>query len=725
MKYILYILRFLYRIRYWLIILPLLSAGYMIWKTRNLERTYQVNATIYTGVVSGYDMGQMATDGIDWNTKNSTIVNMMDLVKSEATLRKVSMRLLARCLMKGDPQKDNTYINASTYRWLKSRTPDYVLDLIVPDDENKTVENFFQSMKPTNTDYLYGLFMWDESKYFGAKTLNNIFVERIESSDMLKIQYKHDDPGITYNTVLILISEFSDQYQQLRFGETNNAIAYFQQELAEAGKKLREAEDELTGYNIEKKVINYIDETKEVASINKAFELQYQDVLMAHAKAEAAVKELEGRIDMNINNMRNNSGFLQQLNRISELQTQITNIESFGAKDETNKERVKTLQKELQDVEASVKSLTSSINENKYSHEGIVSSQFVDEWLMQTLELQKTTAQKAVMDQWKTDLDTKYTYYAPIGSTLKSKEREIDFTERTYLSLLEGLNAAILRLRQLQMTTNTLKVTDEAYYPISPLPHQRKMTVLIATVSTLIFVIMFFLLLELIDRTLRDRIRAERITNGKVLGVMPADTRRYRPLNQQAKAIATQFLAKATVPYFGTKQPVIINLLSTESGDGKHFLAQQLYEYWQAAGVQVKLCSYRTDFNGQGAPYIHANHLTDLYPDIDSGIVIVVYQPLSTGTVPSTLLKEANLNLIVVRSNRTWKNIDQDAYENLVAQCGDTPLFLVLNETGWDVTEDFTGLLPPYTHMRRWLYRLSQLGLTSKEVYSSDNQKSA
>ncbi len=75
---------------------------------------------------------------------------MMDILKSEATLRRVSMRLYARCLMNGDSMKNNTYINADTYRWLMDRTPKYVLDLIVKGDEDKTVENFFDNMKPDN-----------------------------------------------------------------------------------------------------------------------------------------------------------------------------------------------------------------------------------------------------------------------------------------------------------------------------------------------------------------------------------------------------------------------------------------------------------------------------------------------------------------------------------------------------------------------------------------------
>lgn len=79
---------------------------------------------------------------------------------------------------------------------------------------------------------------------------------------------------------------------------------------------------------------------------------------MNYAKADAAVSQLEGRIDMNINNMRSNSAFMEKLKLISELQTQITNIDAFGQKNEANLEKLATLKKALKAEERSVSELT-------------------------------------------------------------------------------------------------------------------------------------------------------------------------------------------------------------------------------------------------------------------------------------------------------------------------------------------------------------------------------
>lgn len=81
----------------------------------------------------------------------------------------------------------------------------------------------------------------------------------------MDISYSSGDPGIAYNTVRILMDEFVEEYRRIRYGETDKVIKYFEEELKRIGKKLNSEEDDLTKYNVEKRIINYLDETKEIA----------------------------------------------------------------------------------------------------------------------------------------------------------------------------------------------------------------------------------------------------------------------------------------------------------------------------------------------------------------------------------------------------------------------------------------------------------------------------
>ena len=56
MNYIAYTARFLYRIKWWLILCPLLVALLVYLKMGTKPRNYKSTTTIYTGIVSGYDI---------------------------------------------------------------------------------------------------------------------------------------------------------------------------------------------------------------------------------------------------------------------------------------------------------------------------------------------------------------------------------------------------------------------------------------------------------------------------------------------------------------------------------------------------------------------------------------------------------------------------------------------------------------------------------------------
>ena len=67
MNSLIYLFRFLYRIRYWLIICPILVTFIVAMKLKSGSRghNYSVTTTIYTGVVSGYDIERSQPPGLE------------------------------------------------------------------------------------------------------------------------------------------------------------------------------------------------------------------------------------------------------------------------------------------------------------------------------------------------------------------------------------------------------------------------------------------------------------------------------------------------------------------------------------------------------------------------------------------------------------------------------------------------------------------------------------
>ena len=165
---------------------------------------------------------------------------------------------------------------------------------------------------------------------------------------------------------------------------------------------------------------------------------------------------------------------------------------------------------------------TRQISELQYGKGGVETKVLVDGWLEEMINSRKYFSQMKVMNDWKKNIDQQYVKFAPIGSEIKRKERNIDLVQQNYISAQSALNSAILQRRNLQMTSATLHVLNPPVYPLNPEPTQRKFIVMSVTGVTFLFVFSFLLLWELLDTTLRDYEKAERLTKEKVFAAVPS-----------------------------------------------------------------------------------------------------------------------------------------------------------------------------------------------------------
>lgn len=722
MEYILYILRFFLRIKWWIILGSLVITIATIYATRNMPKVYTAKTTLYTGIVSGYSIEGEKGD-IDWTVATNSMDNIINIIQSESTLKKVSYRLYGRNMIHGDLQNDTKYITAASFQEIYNRTvnrPDgqKLLSLIDKSSEENTLNNLLAYEKPDRNNFVYGLFYWNHPHYsYGA--LKNIRIERKGTSDLLDISYTSNDPGIAYNTLDILMTEFVNEYKNIRYGETDKVIEYFRSELTRIGGDLRVAEDSLTQYNIEKRVINYLDETKEIAAINKEFELREQDIQFAYNSSKVMKEELEKQMDTNTKQVLNNISFINKLKEASTLTGKISELESFSTTNaQANNDIIQDYQNKLKQTAQELSNISDKYISGKQTKEGIAKSNIVEQWLTQTLAFEKAKAELGIIKRSRQEINDKYVFFAPVGSTIKRKERYINFTEANYLSLLKSYNDALTRKKNLEMTSATLKVLNAPTFPIQPEPNNRKKIILIAFFGSISLIFGFFLIVELLDRTLRDKVRTERLTKSKLLGAFPGiSSYKFKSYQQAYNLIATKYLSSAILRFFSSKQPnkpYIVNFLSNDAGEGKTYLSRLLESYWLNIGLKVRRISWNEDFDINTSKYLLANSVTELYKVQSEEIIIVEYPNLEANNVPTKLLQEANLNLLILSANRAWRNTDQVLYDRIKQQAGSSPLCTYLNFASNDVVENYTGMLPPYTFLREQKYRLSQLGLTAK-----------
>ena len=715
-----YIVRFLYKIRWYLIILPLIALIVAWFMTRNMERVYDTNTTIYTGMITAYNLE--GGSGVAGGQTQTNMTNLILLITTDVTIHEVSLRLFARCMMYGNPNKDNNYISAEHFRQLNGSVPAEVKALINHNSENATYANLKAYEKPSADNYLFGITNYHP--WFGINSITaRLKVLQMRNSDIIDIGYSSNDAGIAYNTLDILNEVFARQYAQLRYGETNNVIKFFEREVARLYRILTNAEDDMIRYNVEKRIINYGEQTRQLSSLDAAQKISDNNLLIDKTTTRALMDYLERQLGDRAKIIKANKDFTNQVTDISRIQSRISNLrlmnsEGGGTGIESQLELAKA-ERMLQDATNNVRSLVKDIEAGTYSTEtGVKAGEMISKWLDQVLLLEKTKAHESAQDVMRQKLDKEILYYAPIGATIARKDRHISFIEGNYMEMLKALNAARLRQKNLQMTTATLRVLNPPMFPMNAQPTNRMMILLGAFMLTFVLTAMYFFIIELLDRTLRDRMRSERITKIPVMGCFPKEsTLRYRRFNKTIADMALRQLSKTLLPHFKEGQQNVLNLLSTDASNGKSYIAQELENYWISIGLQVRRLTYDEDFLAEDSRFIMANDIKDICPDIlPNEIAIIEYPNLDDNSIPSGLLNMGTINLMVTRANRTWKDVDQKALKELQGQLKDqNTLFMYLTECQRYAVEEFVGQLPPYTKFNNFVYRISQMGLTAVE----------
>jgi len=717
-----YFIRFLYKIRWYLIILPIISLIVAWFLTRNMEHIYDTNTTIYTGMITGYNLE--GTTGSVGGNSQTNITNLMLIVTTDNTIHEVALRLFGRCMMYGNPNKDNNYISAEHFRQLNATVPPEVKALINRNSEDQTYANLKAYEKPSQDNFLFGLLNYHQ--YFGIDNITSrLKVLQLDQSDIIDIGYSANDAGIAFNTLDILNKVFARQYQQLRFGETNNVIRFFEKEVARLYKVLSNAEDDLIRYNISKKIINYEEQTKALTGLEAQQQNFRNDQLMNYTTSKALLDYLERQLGNRAQVIRSNREFTNQVRDISRIQSRISNLrimssEGGGQNNESQEELAKA-QRDLQKATGRVTQLTKDIEASTFSTEtGVKANNMLERWLEQLLLMEKTKAEMTATDIMKENLERQYLFYAPIGATIERKVRHIGFIEGNYMEMLKALNAARMRQRNLQMSTATLRVLNPPMFPLNAQPTNRIMILLGSLLLTFMLTALWFLIIEMLDRTLRDRMRSERITQIPVMGCFPKESNlRYRRFNKTIADMAMKQLSKSLLPHFKEGQQNVLNLISTDSGNGKSYLAQELENYWISIGLEVRRLTYDEDFLAEDSKFILAKGIKDLCPDIlPNEIAIIEYPNMDDNSISPALLNMGTINLMVTRANRTWKDVDQKALKELQSMLDDehkNSLFMYLTEASRYAVEEFVGQLPPYTRFNNFVYRISQLGLTATE----------
>ena len=593
--------------------------------------------------------------------------------------------------------------------------PEEILHLVDTASLDKTVNLFKEYKYSDSRNYLHELFN-GSSAFYSYNALSSIIIRRQGNSDLIEIAYTSTDPGITWNTVKLVSEELKYSYNNLRYQTANDIVKYYEEELKKLRVQLNKQENELTDYNVKNSVINYIEQTKAIAHSFADFENRYEETRRNYESSSSIIKNLEQYMDIRTKLVKSNEEFINTLAEVSRISGKITEIETFTSDEMLSKDQeLVKYREELRDAEKKIGLITNNINSYKESKEGLAIEGLVQEWLNQTLIQAKAQADLKVLNERKNDFADQYKNYSPIGTRINQQEREIHVTEQSYLEVLHALNMAKTKQKNLQLTSSNLNTISDASYPLFSDKGKRFLLVIAAFIGSIIFIIGLNLVIELLDRTLRDAERARRLTGMNILGAFTGRNSqlKYRGFVKTCNRISAAYACNRLTPYIKKGDTLCINILSLEEKEGKTFISRYFQESWEELGFNVKYLRVGQDIPIDASLFM-AEHI-DKHIQLESrpDILIVEYPSIQQYGVPSHLLGSSQVNLLVANACRVWKNSDTELVKYLRDITEGTALYLYLNNATREAVEDFTGQLPPQTSMRSFANRMMYMGLTA------------
>ena len=332
----------------------------------------------------------------------------------------------------------------------------------------------------------------------------------------------------------------------------------------------------------------------------------------------------------------------------------------------------------------------------------------------------RAQAEMKVLESRQQDIFDQYSHMSPVGTQVNRKERAIDIAEDNYRTQLSGLASANLRLKNIEMSTSNLQTVAPPSYPLTDNGRNRLMYILAAFFGSMIFIILYFLLIEVLDHTLRDPYRSKRLSGLPVIAAFNGISNlKYRGFLKACNRLAAAYCCNRLNKYMKVGEPTVINLLSINSREGKSFLAKYFIRHWESEGLRVRLVTHDYDFESNGKQYVQAQQLSDFWmlneAEKTPDIILVEYPSIKDSSIPLPVLQKADVNLLIANACRLWRDSDNTTLAPFKEALKDTPFMLYLNNADRDVVESFTGELPPKMPIHSFISRLAQLGLTSQK----------
>ena len=583
----------------------------------------------------------------------------------------------------------------------------FIKDPIVPpgvnsSDFQKTVNNIRRYYASSDTNYIYGLLHYGQSKHYSTKYINKIQVLRISNSDLVRLTFTSNDPGICQQTLRIMTKVFMEDYKSLRVNETGRVVQYFQHQVDSSKRRLSDAEDRLLHFNERNNIINYYEQSKAIAQQKEVLNTYFQEQQIRLSGASLTLRELETKMTSRDSIYLKSDIINQKKKQLADISEKI--IVNKLAQNYNNEvaARLKVLTKQQQKLRNDIKLYVDQLYLYGHSTQGLPLKSLMEAWLKNTIVYTEAKAALIVLARRKLNFIRTYQKMAPLGAMLTRIQRGITISEQTYLELLKSLNTAKMNQQNLEMSSK-MKVVDPPFFPLTPNPSRAKYIVIASGMAGFIIVMLIIIMLDYYDTSIRSPSRAVEQTGFSLAGAYPYLSSKH--LANELSKISSRLIdmiiqqIKLNTAKSQPEKPYLALIFSTQDEVGKSLISKKIIDRMRSMGDKVLFLNYKVentydeeeDFN-YAFHYTVKNNFIDvknLQELVDSrylrkdnvpyDYIFLEIPSIVHHTYPIKLLSEIDLALFILKSSSSYSRADKTAIKSFLEAASNEPL-VILNE---------------------------------------------
>ena len=687
---------------------PLMLAGAVLYLSQKEAKEYETSGLVYTSLAGSKTGSVGESVRMDYYTSNNMFDNMILLVRSRETIENASLKLMAYHISLSEP--DPAIISVERYEDLKNSLGDQLWnELTMKGDPEATHKKLLERHRETPIPTVS--YLLRESPTYGVFNITSrLRVLRRNSSDMMELVYRTNDPGICKMTLEFIIEIFMKSYSGLKEKENTNAIKYFEEQLRIAKEKLDDAEARIKSFISANNILNFYEQGKYLDIALLEQEKDEEIASRTKAGTESNLEKIEELFEI----YTTRSKIIDEMIGLQKLLIAKNNeLEGLSIKPTENAEKIRWLKADIAEIQKEIGLRSTSIFEVSNSKEGVPRNTVLNEWLKLKIEYEQQLSSLEVMKDRKRYLSNKISAFAPLGAELKKLEREVSVNEGQYLSILHGLNMAYLKKYDLEMSSNQ-QVIDAPYFPTNPLPSKKKIMVLGSYMAGLFLVLSLIIARKLLDDKINTPIRANKFSGLSSVGLFPAFNKLKKSVLKEdlKRNLSDQMMGQILIATNNIESPdgkIKILVYSHFPQEGKTFVAKAIAENFISMGKKTRLI-YPFDFlenvdlseeltklilpEDLNYNSIETIHQIPNYDDGNSYDAEVIICPESTLiSLPVGLFKSIHLAVLVIDAGRKWTTFD-DKLMSLLTLINPLRSNFILNKMKSEDLKDTYGALP-------------------------------